>query len=222
LVSSGVRAACAVVSVLVAACDAESIQAVGSPGGVYRPDKGCNLKEGAPLCPVSDDGLHFESQANPGIAADPAAGMLSNLQVTCQRSYCGTGSLVAHAELSWTADQDYPLRGATFTYAFDPPRDLAGRTVSFAVNVQDVSVPMHAQIGVIFDHWRWVAWSPLTTGWNYIAGVVSPANPLTEIDASVTSIPVTSLQIDVYVPINTVAGDIGAWSGNIYLDDIGW
>jgi hypothetical protein len=213
-------------SVLVAACDAQSIHAVGSPGGVYRPDQGCTLIEGAPGCPISDDAvpaLRFESSINPGIAADPGPGTLSNLVVTCQRSFCGTGSLAAHAELNWTADRSYPQRAATFTYAFDQPRDLAGRTVSFAVYVEDATVPMHAQIGVIFDYWRWVAWSPVVAGgWNHIAGVVSPANPLTQIDASVISIPVTSLQIDVYVPVDTSAGEIGAWSGNIYLDEIGW
>jgi hypothetical protein len=81
---------------------------------------------------------------------------------------------------------------------------------------------MHAQIGVIFDHWRYVGWAPLARGWNRVSGVVSPANTLTRIDPEVTSIPVTSLQIDVFVPINTVAGTSGSWSGEIYLDDIAW
>ncbi len=227
---SRVFAACAVmsafvVSAFVVSCDAGSIHAVGGPGGVYRPDQGCTLIEGAPRCPAPGEpapALRFESPVNPGIVPDPDRGTLSNLAVTCQRSFCGTGSMVARAQLNWTADPDYPQRAATFTYAFDTPPELAGKTVSFAVYVEDATVPMHVQIGVIFDYWRWVAWSPVVPGWNRIAGVVSSANPLTKIDPSVTSIPVTSLQIDVYVPINTVAGDNGTWAGNIYLDDIGW
>ena len=212
-------------SVFVVACDAESIHAVGAPGGVYRPDQGCALAEGAPHCPAAGEGapaLRFESTDNPGIAADTARGTLSNLKITCARSFCGTGSFVAHADLEWTADANYPQRAATFTYAFDTPLDLAGHALTFAVYVEDLTVPMHAQIGVIFQYWRWVAWSPLASGWNQISGVVSAANPLTKIDPSVTSIPVTALQIDVYVPVNTPAGTNGSWSGNIYLDDIGW
>jgi hypothetical protein len=218
-------AACALVSVLVGACDVRSIDAVGGAGGVYRPDQGCTLRESSPQCPAVGEPtpvLRFESPVNPGVATEADRGTASNLQVTCRRSYCGTGSLSARVDLDWTADPNDPQRMAVFTYDLDTPRDLAGRTLGFAIYVEEVAVPMHAQIGVIFEYWRWVAWSPVRAGWNYIAGVVSPANPLTEIDSSVTSIPVTSLQIDVYVPIDTSAGDNGAWSGTIYLDDIGW
>lgn len=218
-------AACALVSVLVGACDARSIDAVGSPGGVYRPDQGCTLRASSPTCLAASEGapsLRFETAVNPGVAAEADRGTASNLQVTCRRSYCGTGSLSARADLNWTADPQDPQRAAEFIYDFDTPRDLAGRTVGFAVYVEDVTVPMHAQIGVIFEYWRWVAWSPVSAGWNYIAGVVSPANPLTKIDSSVTSIPVTSLHIEVYVPVDTSAGDNGSWSGTIYLDEISW
>lgn len=218
-------AICVLVSVSVGACDAQTIQAVGGASGVYRPDQGCTLMEGAPSCPAPGEpapALRFESAVNPGVTADADRGTLSNLQTTCRRSYCGTGSLSARADLVWTADPQYPQRAAVFSYAFDTPRDLAGKTVSFAIYVEEKTVPMHAQIGVVFEYWRWVAWAPVTAGWNHIAGVVSPANPLTKIDASITSIPVTSLEIEVYVPIETVAGDDGAWSGTIYLDDIGW
>ena len=45
-----------------------------------------------------------------------------------------------------------------------------GRTISFAVYVEELAVPMHAQIGVIFDYWRWVGWAPLSRGWNQISG----------------------------------------------------
>ncbi|MES1209599.1 MAG: hypothetical protein ABUS79_26985, partial [Pseudomonadota bacterium] len=186
----------------VGACDAGSIHAVGSPGGVYRPDQGCTLKEATPSCPAFAQiapALRFESPQDPDVEPVSASGTLSNLAVTCRRSYCGTGSLVAAANLRWTDDPEYPQRKATFRYELDSPRDLAGRTVAFAIYVEDVTVPMHAQIGVIFDFWRWVAWAPLSQGWNTIAGVVSPANPLTKIDPGVTAIPVTALQIDVYV-----------------------
>lgn len=197
---------------------------MGSAGGVYRPDQGCTLTEGAPSCP-SEEGsvpaLRFESPVNPGVVPSSGSNTLSALAVTCRRSYCGTGSLAAHAELQWTTEPTYERRFARFFYEFDTARDLAGRTVSFAVFVEGPQVPMHAQIGVIFGFWRWVGWTPLSPGWNYASGVVSPANPYTEIDPDVTSIPVTALRIDVYVP-KTNGNDSGSWSGNIYLDDIRW
>lgn len=216
---------CAVVSVAVTGCDERVIEAVGSPGGVYRPDQGCTVAEGALHCPGPGEtvpDLRFESAGNPGVLADVSRGTLSNLRVTCGRSACGTGSLTAHAALSWNTDPLLPQRAASFSHPFSPAPDLMGHTVSFSVYIEELTVPMHAQIGVIFGFWRWVAWAPLAKGWNRISGVVSPANILTKIDSSVTAIPVTSLQIDVYVPVNTSAGDNGAWSGEIYLDDIGW
>jgi hypothetical protein len=75
---------------------------------------------------------------------------------------------------------------------------------------------------VIFDYWRWVGWTPLASGWNRIEGVVSPANPLTKIDPSVTSIPVTEIRMDVYVPVADPSGADGTWSGKIFLDDVSW
>ncbi|MEP6652713.1 MAG: hypothetical protein ABJA82_05115 [Myxococcales bacterium] len=217
--------ACALMSVGVIACDAQSIQAVGSAGGVYRPDQGCTLVEEADQCPgpgAALPQLRFETPVNPGVATDAMRGTLSDPQVSCRHSFCGTGSLATHAELAWNDDPAFPQRAASFKVTLPAARDLMGRTVSFAVYVPDLTVPMHAQIGVIFDHWRYVQWAPLAQGWNRVSGVVSPANTLTKIDAAVTSIPVTSLQIDVFVPVNTVAGTKGSWSGDIYLDDIAW
>ena len=60
------------------------------------------------------------------------------------------------------------------------------------------------------------------SGWNPIAGVVSPDNALTKLDPSATTVPVHSIEIDVYVPTADASGVTGAWSGSIYLDDIGW
>jgi hypothetical protein len=111
---------------------------------------------------------------------------------------------------------------ASFVHTFDPPLDLYGRTVSFSVLIEGPKVPMHAQVGVISDYWHWVGWAPLPSGWNRIAGVVSPDNALTKLDPSATTVPVHSIEIDVYVPTADASGVTGAWSGSIYLDDIGW
>jgi len=210
-----------------AACDPATIQAVGvPPGGVYRPDQGCTLVPDAPACPgpgQAQPELQFEAVTSPGLVLDTAPGTLSDLRVTCTRSYCGSGSLAAHATLQWNDnDPNAPLRMGSFSHQFQPAVDLMGRTISFNVFVDQVTVPMHAQVGVIFDYWRWIGWSGLSRGWNHIEGVVSPSNPLSKIDAAVTSIPVTSIRIDVYVPVADASGTQGSWAGEIFLDDVGW
>jgi hypothetical protein len=210
---------------LAAACDPATIQAVGAPGGVYRPDQGCTLTPGAPVCPAPGQvqpELQFESTANPGLVLDTAPGTLSDPRVSCARSYCGSGSFAARATLQWNDSDPNSPRMGSFSHAFQPALDLMGHTISFNVFVDQVTVPMHAQVGVIFDYWRWVGWSPLSLGWNRIEGVVSPGNPLTKIDPAVTSIPVTSIRIDVYVPVADASGQQGSWAGEIFLDDVSW
>src|SRR3712207_5120060 len=95
-----------------AACDPRSLRLVGRPdGGVYRPDAGCTMVEDSPACPAEGDPvpqLRFESTANPGLVPDTRPGNVSNARVSCVRSYCGTGSFAAHADLEWTPDRDYP------------------------------------------------------------------------------------------------------------------
>jgi hypothetical protein len=210
------------------ACDPGTIRAVGDPGGVYQPDQGCTLTPGAPVCPSPGDAqpqLRFEAAADPGVAIDTSEttpGNLSNLGVTCVRSYCGSGSLTAHADLQWNNDASDPRRMGSLVHTFDPPLDLEGRTISLAIYVDAVTVPLHAQVGVIFDYWRWVGWTPLAPGWNRIVGVVSAANPLTKIDPAVTAIPVSAIRIDVYVPVAAESGPQGAWTGEIFVDDVSW
>jgi hypothetical protein len=208
-----------------AGCDPGTIEAVGGPGGVYRPDQGCTLVEGAPSCPAAPSAglLRFESTLDAARVNTDDRETLTDFRVTCVRSYCGTGSLVARAELVWMDDdRQYPQRMGVFAYDLNPPVDLMGKTVEFSVYVEGPSIPMHAQVGVIYDFWRWVAWTPVSAGWNHVEGVVSPDNPLTEIDPSVTSIPVTSIRVEIYVPVQTSAGPDGTWSGNVYLDEVGW
>jgi hypothetical protein len=209
-----------------AACDGTTIHAVGAPGGVYVPGQGCTLAPGAPVCPGPGDAqpqLDFESASgDPGLALDPGTSTLSNLRVTCARSYCGTGSITAHAELVWNTDPNDPTRMGSFAHTFDPAVDLIDHTIAFNVYVDPLTAPMHAQVGVIFDYWRWVGWAPLAQGWNHIQGVVSPANALTGIAAGTTSIPVTSIRIDVYVPAGVDSALQGSWAGEIYLDDVSW
>jgi len=83
----------------------------------------------------------------------------------------------------------------------------------------------------VFRSWQTVAvatgliglgWAPLARGWNHIEGLVSPSNPLSKIDPSVKTIPVSSIRIDVYVPVVSVPGGQGSWVGKIFLDDVSW
>jgi len=219
------------VAAVAGACDPATIEAVGSPGGVYRPDQGCTVTPGAASCPAEGDAqqpeLRFESAGDSGLTLDTAPGTLSDLRVTCARSYCGSGSVTAQATLQWNdavaaPNPDDPLRMGSFSHLFSPALDLMGHTIGFNVFVDDVTVPMHAQIGVIFDYWRWIGWAPLARGWNHIEGLVSPSNPLSKIDPSVKTIPVSSIRIDVYVPVVSVPGGQGSWVGKIFLDDVSW
>jgi hypothetical protein len=208
------------------ACSPDTLRLVGNADGVYRPDAGCTMSEDSPACPAAGDPapqLRFETTGtDPGLVPDTGPGNISNVGVTCIRSYCGTGSFTAHADLEWTPDPEYPQRMASFDHVFDPPLDLMGRTITFYVYVDAPTVPLHAQMGVIYEYWRWVGWTPVKTGWNRVEGVVSPDNPLTGIDPGVTSIPVTMLRLDVYVPVAEASGPSGNWSGEIYFDEIGW
>jgi hypothetical protein len=223
------RAFLAVAAATVAGCEPGTIRIVGPGGGVYMPGQGCTTMAEAPSCPGPSDPLpqlRFESLANPGVTPDLGPGNLSAVTVSCRHSYCGTGSLAAHAELVWANDdRNYPQRMASFTHVFDPPVDLYGKTIGFYVRIDGPPVPMHAQIGVIYQYWRWVGWAPVPVGsgeWLWIGGVVSPDNPLTEIDAAVTAIPVTEVRLDVYVPVAGASGSDGQWTGDIYIDDLGW
>jgi hypothetical protein len=210
-----------------AACGPDTLTAVGTPGGVYQPGQGCTLVEASNDCPPAPGAgpapqLRFESAATAAIT-NSTPSTLSDLRVTCQRSYCGTGALQAHADFQWDDSiPSDPRRMATFVHTFDPPLELYGHTVTFAVSVEGPPVPMHAQIGIVSDYWHWVAWSPLPAGWTRVIGVVSPDNPLTKLDPAATSVMVHALQVDVYVPVSTPAGPTGSWSGTIYLDEEGW
>jgi hypothetical protein len=218
-------AACLLLAAFAAACETRTLTAVGAPSGVYQPGEGCTLAQTGSACPppgAAFPQLRFESTSD---AADLTVTTPSttDLAVTCARSYCGTGSLSAHADLAWDDSiSNDPRRFATFVRTFDPPLDLYGKTVSFAVSVEGPSVPMNAQVGVVSDYWHWVGWSVVADGWTHIAGVVSPDNPLTKLDAAATTVPVQTIQIDVYVPMAAASGAMGAWSGTIYLDDVGW
>jgi hypothetical protein len=214
-----------IASACVCACSPNTLRLVGNPDGVYRPDQGCATSEDSPACPVAGDPvpqLRFETAADPGLVPDNDPGNISNVRVTCTRSYCGTGSFAAHAALEWTPDPEHPQRMVSFEHVFDPPVDLMGKTISYQVYVDEPTVPLHSQMGVIYEYWRWVGWTPVRTGWNRVEGVVSPDNPLTGIDPTVTSIPVTALRLDVYVPVADASGPSGSWSGEIYFDEVGW
>jgi hypothetical protein len=227
-VSAGIFPLAVALGLAAVACSSDKVVAVGSPGGVYRPGMGCTEMESSGDCtPAGGPGwqpqLRFESDGDPGLTVDTPE-RVSDAHVDCQRSYCGTGSYTAHADLQWddSIDND-PRRMASFVHTFDPPLDMIGQTISFAAMVEGPTVPMHAQVGIVSDYWHWVGWAPLPGGWTFISGVVSADNPLIMLaDPSVTSIPVSTIQIDVYVPMAPASGATGSWSGSIYLDDVGW
>jgi hypothetical protein len=220
-------------TLLSAACDARTIAAVGGPGGVYRADGECALQESSRDCPIGTAAdptlrpqLGFESAGDTGFSVGSTA-TVSNLRVTCKRSFCGTGSLAFHAVYRWTqATANDKERLGSITYKFDAPVDLLGRTIGFHVYTEGRLVPINAQVGVIYKgFWHWVAWSPLDTRqerWHSIAGVVSPENPLTKIEAGATSVPVTGFNIDVYLSVPPANGGPSAWTGEVYIDDVGW
>src|SRR5262245_19831629 len=129
-----------------AACEPTTITAVADPGGAFHPGAGCGVADlhagGSEGC-VPAGQLGFERPGDDAVMETTSPG-LSGRQVSCRRSYCGTGALSLHAEYRWPTGPRPAARGdymGEVTYRFAEPVDLYGKTISFAVYVDGLRTP---------------------------------------------------------------------------------
>jgi hypothetical protein len=227
------RAVLIVLAALGGGCDPTDIHAVGDPGGVYRPGAGCVLEDleagGARNCPGPAQ-LGFEQLADAALF-EPRTANLSRRQVSCRRSWCGTGALALHADYRWregmSAEAAETDRLGEIRHSFPQPVDLYGKSLAFAVYVDGPLTPINAYIAVIErgGRFRMVNDGVLYTQfprWSLRGGAIRADNPALELSEGATSLLVTDLVISVYLATPVHTGDRQSWSGDIYIDDVGW
>jgi hypothetical protein len=228
-----------VLALVGAACQSRTLDAVGAPPGVYRPNAGCVISEaGGSTCPL---GLQwgFEDARDATEFHVDTPTTLSDATITCGKSYCGTGSLRLRASYRWPgpadADPKPNPRFGGLSRHLAQPVDLMGRELSFRVFVeqlrpapaagtQGIVTPVNAQIAFIGPGRYRIVWDgPLQfrTGWQTRGGVVAPGNTCCEdLPATTTAIRATDVIISVYLATSVRNGD--QFDANIYFDEIGW
>ncbi len=222
------KASVVAVALLSFACSPKDIELVESPGGIYVGDGTCNpatLQAGkAEACPM-DSQFSFDA---PGMNSNILTTNVTSPNQSCRRSYCGSGSLTSKATLKFKAGAaaDQQILVATWLFRLVPePVDMFGKRLSFHAFVENFSTPLHGQIFVVVDSkWIQVVDGPLKIRdlWNEMGGLVSPSNPLLGMDASVTEIPVAEFVIQIYLPGPVESGDLENWTGDVFIDEIGW
>ena len=215
-----------------AGCGGDPLQAVSAPGGAFRSGAGCSVAEldvgGPQACPslgplqaqlgfddLSDDGL-FTSSAN-----------LSDKRISCQRSWCGPGSLAVHAAYRWPASG--PTEGeklGELRYRFDQPIDLFGKAVTHALYVDGPDTPVNAFVAVTDRTGRFwmVQDGPVTLlgQWTQRGARVDGENVRLDLPPGTTSLLVTEIRIAVYLATDVRIGDREHWQGEVYVDEVGW
>lgn len=205
-------------------CQPHRLVAVGAPdaagdapalpdGGVAlpAPDGGCPPRDAsAQGCP-SGSQLTFDDGPVTGFSTiDPE---LSNLRVSCSRSFCGGGSLAFAARYTWDNGGDGRL--GEVVYTLPQPLDLAGKYVWARVRYEPDETPMNALLAVTTGgRFRrlWDGW--IHGDWNSI-GAVIPVPP------EGGAVLVTMIRIQVYLSVPVLTGT-DTWTGQIYIDEIGW
>jgi len=227
VVSFRVGVTCAVLTACLLGCGDQVIDAVGIAQACTQEDGG--TPQECDPAPDPARSVGFESPPKPGILADTDYPPVSILVVSCMHSHCGTASLAVGVNLSWTSPApDTKDRQASFEYFFDSPVDLLGHTVGFWILAEGPALGQQAQIGVLVQTqpeqplWHGLGVKTLGPGWNQISGLVSNGNSLADLNLTASSIYVTALKLDFFVPPTDASGDHGRWSGILYIDDLAW
>jgi hypothetical protein len=220
-----------VVSLLVA-CEPTDIPAVGNPGGPFRTGAGCgitDLEAGGPQNCPSHAQLGFEALADDA-AFEVRTANLSRRQVSCRRSFCGTGSLSLHAEYRWRQGtvREAPENShlGEIRYRFPEPVELYNKTITFNLFVDGAVTPVNAYLAVIErgGRFRMIDDRELFQfgRWTQRGGAVRPENMDLALPAGTTSLVATELLISVYLATDVRAGDRDHWNAEIYVDDVSW
>jgi hypothetical protein len=211
-----------------AACEPQVVQAVGAPGGAYRSGQGCSpaeLQGGGLLCP-SGAQLGFDRLGDDR-EVDVAVGNLSGKQVTCRRTFCGTGSLVMRADYTWPAGPA-PASEAKLgeiRHRLPATTDLYGKTLSYALYVDGPTTPVNAYVAVrdSAGRFRMVSDLPVLAfrQWTKRGGSITADNPAPRL-AGATSLLVDEIVIAVYLATEVRSGDGERWTADVYVDEIAW
>jgi hypothetical protein len=221
----------ALIAAVPLACESNEIVTVGAPGGVFHAGAGCDveaLAAGAAAGCTPAAQLGFE-HAGDDAAIEPLMANLSQRAVSCARSFCGTGSLHLFAQYHWRAGSE-PASELDFlgelSYHLPQPTDLYGKMLSFKLYVDGPDTPMNAMIAVIDDKGAWHKVNDLpvygTRKWHERSAPLTFDNPLLMPRPSGPSLVVTQLRISVYLATDVRSGDKEHWSGDLFIDEIGW
>jgi hypothetical protein len=225
------RKAAAVVALVLAGCEGEPLQVVGNPGGAFRSGQGCNAVEleagGRPSCP-SGAQITFDQLGDDAMMAI-GDGKLSAKQVSCRRSFCGSGALVVHADYAWRLGTTPPSaeKLGTVRYRLPQATDLYGKTLTYALYLDGPDTPVNAYLAVIEKGGRFRMVDDLPVGyhfrkWSERGNVIRVDNDLLRLAPGTTSLLVDEIVIAVYLATDVRAGDNEHWSADVYLDEIKW
>jgi hypothetical protein len=211
-----------------AGCDAQEVQAVGTAGDAYRSGQGCTPAslEVPGACP-SGAQLGFDKLGDDAAFAI-TEGNLSGKQVSCRRTFCGTGSLVMHAEYAWREGVD-PAGGnklGEIHHKLPATTELFGRKLTYKLFLDGPTTPVNAYIAVIdvAGRFRMISDLPVYTfrDWVLRGGTVDAANTDLRLPVGTTSLLADEIVIAVYLATAVKGGDGEHWSADLYIDEIGW
>src|SRR3954471_20365866 len=113
-------------------CESNEIVTVGAPGGGFLPGAGCGveaLAAGAAAGCTPAAQLGFEHAGDDAVF-EPLMANLSRREISCARSFCGTGSLHLSASYHWRAGTE-PASELDYlgelSYRLPQPTDLYGK-----------------------------------------------------------------------------------------------
>jgi hypothetical protein len=215
---------------LAVACAPNDLPAVGAPGGVYQPGAGCGVEAlgaGGPASCQTGAQWGFEQVAD----QDAFVSMTTNLtrpEVTCRRSFCGTGSL--HFRADYHARAGQPMtemdRFGELSHRLPRPMDLYGKMLAWKLFIDGPETPVNAQISVIDDRglWHRVHDGPVygVGRWHERGAPIRADNPMLAPPPEGESLVVAEIRIAVYLATPVMSGDHEHWSGDVYVDEVGW
>jgi hypothetical protein len=219
-----------IAAVPLAGCQDAQLQAVGGPGGVFRSGSGCAVEAlesaGAAAC-LAPAQLGFEQLAD-GALVQIHSGNIGGKQVSCRRSFCGTGALAVHADYRWrvgvapTSDE----RLGQLHYRLPVPVEVYGKTMTYALYLDGPTTSVNAYIAIIdgTGRFRMVHDGPVLIfrDWTRRGAVIDATNTHLELPPDTRSLMAKEVHIAVYLATDVRSGDREHWSADFYLDEIGW
>jgi hypothetical protein len=211
-------------------CDATHIEAVAGPGGPYRSGADCvldDLQAAGPVACLAGAQLGFEQPGDEALF-EVKLGNLSARQVSCRRSYCGTGALKLHADYRWKSGQEPPAseKLGEIRYRLPVPTDLYGRTITYALYLDGPTTPVNAYLAVIdgggLFHMLHDEPVYLFRRWTQRGAAVLVTTPRINLPPGTTSLPVRELVIAVYLATDVRTGDLERWTADFYVDQVSW